>query len=420
MKKRSAFVRFLAFRKQRRSFLRMLLDGLSVSKSNAWSSILDASKRGAATIRKRANTAVNPLREIMESRKVRQASLSPYQLCVESLEDRRVMAASVWESAVGAFGGSDGVGKDGPMADVGFQLTELYYAQQQGQLNNLEGLGLGMLESVIANDRVLVDLSTSQNVADFQTSLTNIGMQVTGTYKNLVSGWLPISSLDELAATPGLGAVTPAVSSQAVGATTSQGDESMTTDGVKQFLGFNGAGQKVGILSDSYNDLGGANSDVAGGDLPGVGNPNGFVTPVQVLDDTAAGGNSDEGRAMLQIVHDVAPGAALAFHTAFTGQAAFAQGILDLQAAGSTVIADDVFYFAEPFFSDGVIAQAADTVASTGTPYFALANNHGRNSYESAYRPSTTYLPNTFASVPGAPVFDGGVAQDFDPVGGSG
>ena len=415
MKKRSAFVRFLAFRKQRRTFLRMLLDGLSVSKSNAWSSILDASKRGAKTIRKHANTAVNPLREIMESRKVRQAPIPAYQLCVESLEDRRVMAASVWESAVGAFGGSDGIGKDGPMADVGLQLTQLYYAQQQGQLNNLEGLGLGMLESVIANDRVLVDLSTDQNIVDFQTSLTNIGMQVTGTYKNLVSGWLPISSLDELAATPGLGAVTPAVSSRAVGATTSQGDESMTTDGVKQFLGFNGAGQKVGILSDSYNDLGGANSDVAGGDLPGVGNPNGLVTPVQVLDDTAAGGNSDEGRAMLQIVHDVAPGAALAFHTAFTGQAAFAQGILDLQAAGSTVIADDVFYFAEPFFSDGVIAQAADTVASTGTPYFALANNHGRNSYESAYRPSTAYLPNTFASVPGAPAFDGGVAQDFDP-----
>ncbi len=415
MKKRSAFVRFLAFRKQRRSFLRMLLDGLSVSKSNAWSSILDASKRGAATIRKHANTAVNPLREVMESRKVRQSSLPAYQLCVEALEDRRVMAASVWESSVGAFGGSDGFGKDGPMADVGLQLTELYYAQQQGQLNNLEGLGLGILESVVSNDRVLIDLSTDQNVADFQTSLTNIGMQVTGTYKNLVSGWLPISSLDELATTPGLRAVTPAVSSRAVGAITSQGDESLTTDGVKQFLGFNGAGQKVGILSDSYNDLGGANSDVIGGDLTGVGNPNGFVTPVQVLDDTAAGGNSDEGRAMLQIVHDVAPGAALAFHTAFTGQAAFAQGILDLQAAGSTVIADDVFYFAEPFFSDGIIAQAADTVASTGTPYFALANNHGRNSYESAYRPSTNYLPGTFASVPGAPVFDGGDAQDFDP-----
>ncbi len=63
---------------------------------------------------------------------------------------------------------------------------------------------------------------------------------------------------------------------------------------------------------------------------------------------------------MAQIVYDVAPGAGLAFHTAFNGEADFAQGILDLAAAGSTIIVDDVFYFAEPMFQDGVIAQAVD------------------------------------------------------------
>ena len=39
---------------------------------------------------------------------------------------------------------------------------------------------------------------------------------------------------------------------------------------------------------------------------------------------------TDEGRAMLEIVHDLAPGAALAFHTAEGGQANFARGILAL------------------------------------------------------------------------------------------
>ena len=62
---------------------------------------------------------------------------------------------------------------------------------------------------------------------------------------------------------------------------------------------------------------------------------------------------TDEGRAMLQIVHDVAPGASLAFYTAENSEADFASGIGALAAAGAKVIADDIGYFDEPFFQDG-------------------------------------------------------------------
>ena len=48
--------------------------------------------------------------------------------------------------------------------------------------------------------------------------------------------------------------------------------------------------------------------------------------PVQVLEDLAQRGN-DEGRAMLQIVHDVAPKAKLAFHTGFLSAGHFADAI---------------------------------------------------------------------------------------------
>src|SRR3712207_8995845 len=36
----------------------------------------------------------------------------------------------------------------------------------------------------------------------------------------------------------------------------------------------------------------------------------------------------------------------------------FAKGILDLQKAGCNIITDDIAYFAEPMFQDGIIAQA--------------------------------------------------------------
>ena len=95
-------------------------------------------------------------------------------------------------------------------------------------------------------------------------------------------------------------------------------------------LSVNGSGIKVGVLSDSFNDLGGAAADEADGALPPA-------SDIQVLKDLSSGG-TDEGRAMMQIIHDIAPGADLAFYTAFDSEQDFANGILALAAAGSKVI----------------------------------------------------------------------------------
>ena len=91
---------------------------------------------------------------------------------------------------------------------------------------------------------------------------------------------------------------------------------------------------------------------------------------------------------MAEIVHDVAPGAELAFNTADGGIASFAQGIINLAKANCDVIVDDVSYFAEPFFQDGIIAQAVDQVKKKGVTYVSAAGNEGVNSYESVYRPT--------------------------------
>lgn len=149
-------------------------------------------------------------------------------------------------------------------------------------------------------------------------------------------------------------------------------------------LSVNGAGVRVGVLSDSFNDLGRAAADEAAGALPPAAD-------IDVIKDLASGG-TDEGRAMMQIIHEIAPGASLAFYTAFESEQDFANGILALAAAGCKVIVDDVSYFDEPFFQNGVVAQAIQTVEAEGVTYITAAGNDANNGYQASWVPiSGTY-----------------------------
>ncbi|HUE11627.1 MAG TPA: S8 family serine peptidase, partial [Steroidobacteraceae bacterium] len=87
----------------------------------------------------------------------------------------------------------------------------------------------------------------------------------------------------------------------------------------------------------------------------------------------------------------------------------FAAGIGKLAAAGAKVIADDVGYFDEPFFQDGIIAQAIDAVEAKGVAYFSAAGNDGTLSYENT-APSFTAVS---ASGPNS----GEHLLNFDPTG---
>src|SRR5690349_6966811 len=108
----------------------------------------------------------------------------------------------------------------------------------------------------------------------------------------------------------------------------SEGNTQLKAGAARTQFDVDGGGVKVGVMSDSYDTNAGASThaagDVATGDLPGPGNPCGRTNPVQVLDDSFAGTRIDEGRAMLQIVHDIAPGSPLAFATASISQTSFA------------------------------------------------------------------------------------------------
>lgn len=231
------------------------------------------------------------------------------------------------------------------------------------------------------------------DVSALKTQLVGKGMLEARLHEHAVTGRVPIAALSDIASTAGLKFVKPVLATTRVGLTTTQGDHSMRSDLARAQFGVDGTGVRVGVLSDSFDCAPGpfapgqnftrAGQDAVNGDLP---------LGVRVLADlhTVPDGEcTDEGRAMMQIVHDVAPGAALSFNTAMTSEEDFAAGIVALANDGAKVIVDDVEYFDEPMFEDGVVAAAADqVVARSGVAYFSAAGNEGRQSYQSVFRAS--------------------------------
>ncbi len=171
------------------------------------------------------------------------------------------------------------------------------------------------------------------------------------------------------------------------GSVNAEGDHTLGADSAKAKYGYFGQGIRIGVMSDSYNANGGEADDIANGELPGPGNPLGNTTAVTVLQDYSGG--TDEGRAMMQIIHDIAPKAQLFFATAYNSDANFAANITALRGApyNCDIIIDDVSYFNEPVFQDGIIAQAVNEVTANGALYFSSAGNAGSKlfDYSSVY-----------------------------------
>jgi hypothetical protein len=186
----------------------------------------------------------------------------------------------------------------------------------------------------------------------------------------------PVGTATITAATGATAAATPVTDDNC--------DLALQGDAARAATGLTGAGITIGILSDSFNVLGGMAADVADGDLP---------ANVDILKEGPAGSH-DEGRAMAELIHRIAPGAQIDFYTATDGQADFAAGVTALQAAGCSVIVDDVAYLDEPFFQDtGAVDTAIQTAVASGVSYFTAAGNQGQDFVEQSFAPMRLTLP---------------------------
>ena len=174
---------------------------------------------------------------------------------------------------------------------------------------------------------MVIDAAAEGDPTALASELEALGLEDPAVFGRMVSGRLPIPAIPALEDLASLRFARPAYAMTLVGSVTSQGDAAMRADIARSTFGVDGTGVTVGALSDSFNCLGGAAAGVASGDLP---------AGIVVLEESAPvpARPTKRGR-MAEVIHDVAPGAAIAVHSAFNGQANFAQGIVDLANAGA-------------------------------------------------------------------------------------
>ncbi len=250
-----------------------------------------------------------------------------------------------------------------------------------------------------ADGLIAVDISlhNAANVKSAVDQLEHLGATIQSTsYRyRTIRARARLEDLEGIAGLSTVRSVRKAVPAMTHAINVSEGDKTHGADPARATFGTNGTGVKVCVLSDGVDSLAALQ---ASGDLPPA---------VDVLSGQAGSGN--EGAAMLEIIHDLAPGATLGFATADPTEAQFAQNILNLASAGCGIIVDDIIYLDESPFQDGPVAQAVNAVTAAGVLYFSSAGNEGNKDDGSSGTWEGDFKGNgTIATLAG-----GGTAHDF-------
>jgi len=134
------------------------------------------------------------------------------------------------------------------------------------------------------------------------------------------------------------------------GIVTAESDAALRAAEIRSAYNQQGAGVKIGVISDGVDSISEAKST---GDLPST---------IHVLDNSFGG---DEGTAMLEIIYDIAPEASLYFHEGGSDLLEFNHAYDDLIAAGCKIIVDDLGWDNEPFFEDGIVGNHLKSLLSS-------------------------------------------------------
>lgn len=216
--------------------------------------------------------------------------------------------------------------------------------------------------------------------SDLETFIRSIGGRISVVIPraNVLSFYLPIDRVEALAARKEVRILRPMTGAVAgAGSQTSEGDSIHHARTVRTDLNVRGDSIDVGVISDGCVNWA---ASKALGDLPA-----GFTAANFTFLNGNKSGTGDEGTAMMEIVHDMAPASTLHFYGALGvggGSPAMVDAIWRLKnEKGAEIIVDDLTYFDQPMFEDSsantgwTIAAAARSVTDSGVVYVSSAGN---------------------------------------------
>jgi subtilisin family serine protease len=203
-----------------------------------------------------------------------------------------------------------------------------------------------------------------------------VAIEILDVELRVMQAWVDEAAIPGVAALSFVRAIRPVHPARhRAGAVTTQGDGAARAD-LARAMGYDGTGITVGVISDGIDNVAAAQAsrDVAAVTVP--------------ADARCTAGRGREGTAILEIVHDLAPGAAELFSGGLDGQLSFLNAVRCLAAAGAQVIIDDLVYFDEPYFEDGMLAAGVREAVASGVSYHAAAGNDARAHLADVFRPA--------------------------------
>ena len=206
-----------------------------------------------------------------------------------------------------------------------------------------------------------------------------VAIEIVNEKHKIIQAWIPFDKLYQVAQLSFVKKITPPdYGYPRMGSVTTEGDVIHRASELRIAEGLDGTGVKVGVIADGVDNL---SSAQASGDLP-----------AGITIQTYAG-SGDEGTALLEIVHDLAPGAELGFCGPNTSLEMIncVNDLADSTKFGADIIVDDLSFIFEPYFEDGPLAQAVAGVLSN-VIYASSAGNVAQKHYQGNFIGTIVHL----------------------------
>ncbi|CAG8998255.1 MAG: hypothetical protein CENE_00197 [Candidatus Celerinatantimonas neptuna] len=264
------------------------------------------------------------------------------------------------------------------------------------------------LSNVLSGKKIIANLQLKNIPSNLKQQLSSLGVNVLSISKDYNQAAVAVtrhSNVKSLIKLPVLlHASLVSGEGSGTGKAFNRGYNSIGMDRLAKLMpNLTGKGIRIGIISGSFSHTSGVRGsdttpakckagilenakDQLTGDLP---------AKVDIQGDSCSSSYSgeDEGAAMAEVIHDIAPGAAISFHSAApTSQETFVNSLNDLCKSkanggpGVDIIVDDAFYFGEPYYQEGITNQAIQNCIKKGVMYFTIAGNDADRDYQFKYK----------------------------------